>query len=83
MDDPVLSNMWTKWIGSPATSYVPNLMPGLFWTDAMFVNSQKIVSGEFTGEQAGDNAYQVTQKWREQNPDLLENYTTWAQDLGL
>ena len=27
-------------------------MPGVFWTDAMFVNSQKIITGEFTGEQA-------------------------------
>jgi hypothetical protein len=49
----------------------------------MFVNSQKIISGEFTGEQAGENAHQVAQRWREQNPDLLENYTLWAQDLGL
>ena len=39
--------------------------------------------GEYTGEQAGDNAHQVAQKWREQNPDLLENYTIWADDLDL
>jgi hypothetical protein len=58
-----------------------DLMPTLFWTDAMFVNAQKIISGEYTGEQAGNNAYAVTQKWREQNPDELEKYKIWAKDL--
>lgn len=81
--DPTLLDIWQRWINGPHVPYISNLMPTLFWTDAMFVNSQKIISGEFTGEQAGENAYQVTQKWREQNPDLLENYTIWAQDLVL
>jgi hypothetical protein len=58
-------------------------MPTLFWTDAMFVNSQKIIAGEYTGEQAGENAQAVSEKWREQNPDLLEHYTIWAKDLAL
>ena len=49
----------------------------------MFVNSQKIISGEFTGEQAGENAAAVATRWAEQNPDLVENYTIWAADLGL
>jgi raffinose/stachyose/melibiose transport system substrate-binding protein len=82
--DPTLRDIWQTWVnGEERVPYISNLMPTLFWTDAMFVNSQKIISGEFTGEQAGENAYQVTQKWREQNPDLLENYTTWAEDLAL
>jgi len=82
--DPTLQKIWSTWInGADHVPYISNLMPTLFWTDAMFVNSQKIISGEFTGEQAGDNAAQVAQKWRDQNPDLLENYKTWAGDLGL
>lgn len=81
VDDPVLSNMWTKWIGSPATSYVPNLMPGLFWTDAMFVSAQEIVAGNMTAEQAGEQNAQVAQQWRELNPDLIENYQIYAAGL--
>ena len=82
--DPTLSKIWGTWInGADKVPYISNLMPVLFWTDAMFVNSQKIIAGEYTGEQAGENANAVAQKWREQNPDLLENYTTWANDLGL
>lgn len=81
--DPTLLSIWQRWVKGETVPYISNLMPTLFWTDAMFVNSQKIVSGEFTGEQAGDNAAQVAQKWREQNPDLLEKYALWAQDLAL
>jgi multiple sugar transport system substrate-binding protein len=81
--DPSLRAIWDQWITGDNVPYISNLMPTLFWTDAMFVNSQKIVSGEYTGEQAGENANAVAQRWREQNPDLLENYTIWAEDLGL
>ena len=35
-----------------------------------------------TPEQAGQNAYDVTQKWVEQNPDLVNNYAAWAKELG-
>ena len=57
-------------------------MPTLFWTDAMFVNSQKILAGEMTGEEAGQNAQDVSEKWVKQNPDMVENYKTWAKDLA-
>ncbi len=81
--DPTLRQIWDTWINGDNVPYISNLMPTMFWTDAMFVNSQNIISGEFTGEQAGENANQVAQRWREQNPDLLEYYTLWAKDLGL
>lgn len=84
--DATTRTLWEKWVKGNAGNSVPyisNLMPTLFWTDAMFVNSQKIVSGEFTGEQAGKLAADVAKKWREQNPDLLEKYTIWANDLKL
>ncbi len=82
--DPLLKQIWKGWVGGPDTvPYISNLMPVLFWTDAMFVNSQKIISGEWTGEQAGQNAYDVTKKWVEQNPDMKEKYSIWAKDLGL
>jgi ABC-type glycerol-3-phosphate transport system substrate-binding protein len=76
-----LHDIWVKGDGGNGVPYISNLMPTLFWTDAMFVNSQKIIAGEFTGEQAGKLAADVAKKWREQNPDLLEKYTIWANDL--
>jgi hypothetical protein len=57
-------------------------MPTKFWTDAMFIASQKILAGDMTGEQAGDLAHDVTETWKKQNPDMVENYTKWGQDLN-
>ncbi len=81
--DPTLKDVWQNWMHGENVPYISNLMPTLFWTDAMFVNSQKIISGEFTGEQAGENARDVAEKWREQNPDFVKKYTIWANDLEL
>jgi len=81
--DPTLKYIWQNWIKNPdSIPYISNLMPTLFWTDAMFVNSQNIISGTFTGEQAGQNAYDVTQKWVQQNPDLAEKYKAWSKEMG-
>ena len=83
IQDEGFKKVWQTWVANPeAVPYISNLMPVLFWTDAMFVNSQKIIGGEYTGAQAGENAYVVTQKWKEQNPDMVENYKAWATDLA-
>jgi raffinose/stachyose/melibiose transport system substrate-binding protein len=79
--DPWWKGVWEKWIHARGAEYVPDVMPGLFWTDANLVNANKIISGEFTPEQCGQNAYEVVQKWREQNPDMLEKYITWAASM--
>jgi multiple sugar transport system substrate-binding protein len=82
--DDLFKDVWQNWgVNEEAVPYISNLMPVLFWTDAMFVNSQKIIGGEYTGAQAGENAYVVTQKWKEQNPDMVEKYKAWANDLKL
>jgi raffinose/stachyose/melibiose transport system substrate-binding protein len=84
IEEPLWQEVWSKFVkNDEAIPYISNLMPTLFWTDAMFVNSQKIIAGEFTGEQAGDLAQTVSEKWRAQNPDLLEKYIIWAEDLYL
>jgi hypothetical protein len=61
--------------------YVADLMPTLFWTDAMFVISQDILAGKLKGEESGEIAAEDTEKWKQQNPDMVENYTIWGQDL--
>lgn len=81
--DPLLRQIWQEWMQGDNVPYISNLMPTLFWTDAMFVNSQKIVAGEYTGEQAGQNAHDVTQKWVEQNPDMADKYKQWADEMKL
>lgn len=81
IEDPLVSAIWDKWNLGENIPYIPNLMPAQFWTDAMFVASQAIIAGEMTGEQAGEQNAQVVQEWRDFNPDLVENYQQWAEDL--
>ena len=80
--NPLQAEIHAKWVASPNVPYIPNLMPTLFWTDAMFVASQKIAGRNMNGEQAGELASQITDKWKKQNPDLVENYAAWAADFA-
>ncbi|MBZ0299566.1 MAG: substrate-binding domain-containing protein [Anaerolineae bacterium] len=82
IDAPIVQQLWDGWVTSAdSIPYIPNLMPAQFWTDAMFVASQEIIAGTMTGEAAGDLAARVVQEWRDFNPDLVENYQKWADDL--
>jgi multiple sugar transport system substrate-binding protein len=80
--NPLQKQIYDTWVAGENNPYVPNLMPTLFWTDAMFVASQKIAGRELDGEGAGELAAEITEKWKKQNPDLVENYSTWAADLS-
>jgi raffinose/stachyose/melibiose transport system substrate-binding protein len=82
IEDPVLKQLWDTWVAGDNTVYIPNLMPGLFWTDAMFVTAQEIVAGNMTGEQAGEQNQSVAEQWKALNPDLVENYQIYAQGLA-
>ena len=83
VSDPVIKEIWQRWMHGDNVAYISNLMPTLFWNDAMFVNSQKIVSGDFTGEQAGEKAESIAEKWRKENPDFVKRYNKWINDLTL
>jgi raffinose/stachyose/melibiose transport system substrate-binding protein len=81
IDNPLLKQTYDKFIKAKHNVYIADLMPGLFWTDAMFVISQKILGGNMKGAQSGDYAAKITQKWKKQNPDEVKHYTTWGKDL--
>lgn len=80
--NPLVRQVYDTWVASEHMPYPPNLMPTLFWSDAMFVASQKILGGNMTGEEAGELAQEITEKWKAQNPDLVGNYAKWAEDLA-
>ena len=82
IDVPLIKAVQEKWIAGPHNVYVADLMPTLFWTDAMFVASQKILGGSMTGTEAGKLAAEVTAKWKKQNPDKVSKYQTWGKDLS-
>jgi raffinose/stachyose/melibiose transport system substrate-binding protein len=82
INDPLIRTVQKKWVAGKHNVYIADLMPTKFWTDAMFVASQKILAGTMTGAQAGDLAHKVTDTWKKQNPDMVSNYKTWGQDLA-
>jgi raffinose/stachyose/melibiose transport system substrate-binding protein len=82
IDDPLIKQIQEQWVAGDHNVYIADLMPTKFWTDAMFVASQKILAGDMTGEEAGTLAHDVTETWKNQNPDMVENYTKWGDDLS-
>ena len=82
IDDAFLKQVYDQWWAGEHNLYIADLMPTLFWTDAMFVISQDVLAGKLQAEESGEIAAEVTEKWKKQNPDLVENYTTWGQDLA-
>ena len=68
VDDPLSKLIAEKWVKADHNVYIADLMPTLFWTDAMFVASQKILGGELTGEASGDLPKENYEKWKSQNP---------------
>jgi multiple sugar transport system substrate-binding protein len=82
ISDPLIRTVQKRWVAGKHNVYIADLMPTKFWTDAMFVASQKILAGSMTGKQAGDLAHKVADTWKKQNPDMVSNYTTWGKDLS-
>jgi ABC-type glycerol-3-phosphate transport system substrate-binding protein len=83
IDDPLMRSAFDRFFGSGRhVLTVEDLMPVQFWTDAMFVASQKIVAGTMTGEQAGELAHRVTEAWRSTvSPETVNNYAIWGNSL--
>ena len=79
IDDPVMRDVFARYWGSSPILTIEDLMPVRFWTEAMFVASQRIVAGAMTGEQAGELAHSVTEAWRASvSPDIVNNYAVWG-----
>ena len=82
IEDPTLKQLWSGWLNTDFLPWIADLMPVMFWSDAMFVNAQNVLAGKSTAEQCAENSYQVTQKWFQQKPDMVEKYTIWKEDLA-
>lgn len=82
VDEPLTRTVVNRWFTGKHVLTIEDLMPNKFWTDAMFVASQQIVAGQLTGEQSGDLAYNVTSAWKAANPDTVNNYAIWGNDLA-
>jgi multiple sugar transport system substrate-binding protein len=82
IEDPVLRQLHSTWVVGDTALWISTLMPTLFWTDALFVSSQEIVAGNMTAEEAGEQNAGIAQQWRTLNPDLVDNYRTYAAGIA-
>ena len=79
--DPVVLDMWKRWGLTENIPYLANLVPGQFYEQAMLPAAQQVVEGKISGAEAGALASKVAKEWRDFNPDIVENYRKWAEDL--
>ncbi len=82
IQDPAVRSLWDTWGLGENIPYIANLVPGQFYEQALIPTAQQIVQGKMTGAEAGELASRVVTEWRDFNPDLVENYKKWGQDLS-
>lgn len=82
IEDQAVRSMWERWGMAANIPYVANLTPGQFYEQALIPSAQQIVQGRLSGEEAGELAARVVREWRDFNPDLVESYQQWADDLS-
>ncbi len=56
-----------------------NFIPTMMDEQANFAGTQLLFAGEKTPEELAQMTQDVVDKWSEQNPEALENFTRWAQ----
>ena len=81
IDNPLVRSTYSRFVRGKHNVYIADLMPTLFWTDAMVVISQKILGGTLKGSDSGALADEITRKWKKQNPDEVRRCMTWGKDL--
>jgi len=82
VEEPLMKSVVERFVTGNPVLTVEDLMPVEFWTNAMFVASQQIVSGSMSGQEAGDLAHRVTEAWRSSvTPETVNNYAIWGNSL--
>ena len=77
IDDPNNLEMW-GWFTGANTAYIPNMIVWAFDSEVMYIAPQMLMSGEATAKDISKLASEVIERWREENPDMLEAHKKWA-----
>lgn len=67
---------WDTTIGGPN---LENFIPSMMDEQANFAGTQLLFAGDKTPAELAQMTQDVIDKWAEQNPEALENFTTWAE----
>jgi len=68
-----------EWDTTKAGPNMENFIPSMLDEQAAFVGAQLLFAGDKTPEELAELTESVAAKWRDQNPDAVENFRIWAQ----
>ena len=66
------------WFLNNSTAYAPNMIPWAIDSEAILTAPSRLMAGTHTAEDLANIAQEVTDRWREENPDLFEGHKSWA-----
>lgn len=67
------------WDTSVPGPNMENFIPSMLDEQAAFAGAQLLFAGDKTPEELAQMTEEVAAKWREQNPDAVENFRIWAE----
>lgn len=68
-----------EWASERPGPNLENFIPSMLDEQANFAGVQLLFAGESTPEELAQLSEDVIVKWREQNPDAVENFTNWLK----
>jgi multiple sugar transport system substrate-binding protein len=68
-----------EWDTTVAGPNMENFIPSMLDEQAAFAGAQLLFAGDKTPEELAQMTQEVVEKWREQNPDAVENFTAWIK----
>ncbi|UCB45821.1 MAG: carbohydrate ABC transporter substrate-binding protein [Spirochaetota bacterium] len=80
IDDPLIRETW-NWVEN-STIYVGDTIPWAILGEAAYVGCQELFAGMKSPRELGEKAQRLAEQWREQNPDMLQNYFDWLEGLS-
>ncbi len=79
IDDPLIRETW-DWFEN-STIYLGDTIPWAILGEAAYAGCQELFSGMKTPRGLGEKAQRLAEQWREQYPDMVQNYLDWLKGL--
>ena len=67
-----------EWDKAQSGPNLENFIPSMLDEQAAFAGAQLLFAGDKTPEELAQMTQEVIEKWRDQNPDAVENFKIWS-----
>ncbi|MCK5570364.1 MAG: extracellular solute-binding protein [Spirochaetes bacterium] len=79
IDDPLIRETWS-WFEN-TTIYVGDTIPWAILGEAAYTGVQELFSGALSPKELGEKAQRLAEQWKEQSPDMYQNYLDWLAGM--